>query len=170
MPKAIVLYVQAVDAVSYRVGRLAMYLIFAMIGLLLLSSLSRVMVGASFIWVVEIAQFMLAAYYILGGGYSMMLQSHVRMDLIYGLFSERGKAIIDAVTSLCLITYLVVLLMGATSSTLYAIEYGQKNYSTWGPQLWPIKVIMTFGIALMLLQTFSMLFKDIAKARGRPIA
>ncbi len=170
MPKAIELYVRVVDAVSYRVGRLAMYMIFAMIGILLLSSLSRVVAGVSFIWVVEIAQFMLAAYYILGGGYSMMLQSHVRMDLIYGRFSERKRAGIDAATTLFLIFYLVILLMGAYSSTEYAIEYGQKNYSTWAPALWPIKVIMTFGIALMLLQALSMLFKDLAKALGRPIA
>jgi len=34
----------------------------------------------------------------------------------------------------------------------------------------PIKIIMTVGIALMLLQAISIFFKDIAKVTGREIA
>jgi TRAP-type mannitol/chloroaromatic compound transport system permease small subunit len=34
----------------------------------------------------------------------------------------------------------------------------------------PIKIIMVFGIVLMLLQSISMLFKDIAKVRGLEIS
>jgi TRAP-type mannitol/chloroaromatic compound transport system permease small subunit len=60
--------------------------------------------------------------------------------------------------------------MGGLSSTAYSIEYGQKNYTSWAPPLWPIKVIMTLGIFLMLLQAISSLFKDVAMARGKPIA
>jgi TRAP-type mannitol/chloroaromatic compound transport system permease small subunit len=36
--------------------------------------------------------------------------------------------------------------------------------------LWPIKVVMTIGVFLMLLQAISTFFKDIAAARGKPIA
>jgi TRAP-type mannitol/chloroaromatic compound transport system permease small subunit len=68
------------------------------------------------------------------------------------------------------IFYLVVLLGGAVSSTNYAIVYGQKNYTAWGPPLWPIKVVMTAGIFLMLLQLISTFIKDVAIARGKPIA
>ena len=57
-----------VDAVNRLVGRAMMYLIFVMIGILLWSSISRGLFGISYIWSVEMAQFMLTAYYILGGG------------------------------------------------------------------------------------------------------
>ena len=60
-----------VDVVNRVVGRAMMYLIFVMIGILLLSSISRGFFDVSYIWSVEMAQFMLTAYYILGGGYSM---------------------------------------------------------------------------------------------------
>jgi TRAP-type mannitol/chloroaromatic compound transport system permease small subunit len=76
----------------------------------------------------------------------------------------------DALTSGFLIFYLVVLLIGGISSTEYALTYGQKNYSAWAPPLAPIKIIMTIGIALMLLQAISVLFKDLAKARGETLA
>ena len=64
---------------------------------------------------------------------------------------------------------MAVLLFGGISSTQYAIEYGQKNYSTWAPPLAPIKIIMCIGIALMLLQGIATLFKDLAAARGKPL-
>jgi TRAP-type mannitol/chloroaromatic compound transport system permease small subunit len=52
------------------------------------------------------------------------------------------------------------------SSTNYAITYGQKNYSSWAPPLSPIKIIMTIGIAMMLLQAIAMFFRDMATVRG----
>ena len=61
-------------------------------------------------------------------------------------------------------------LSAGVSATNYAIVYDQRNYSSWSPQLWPIKAIMTVGVFLMLLQTISTFFKDVAEARGKPIA
>jgi TRAP-type mannitol/chloroaromatic compound transport system permease small subunit len=170
MPSAIRNYVRYVDATNRVIGRLVMYLIFVMMGVLLFSSTSRTFFSVSHIWTIEIAQFMLAAYYLLGGGYSMQLESHVRMDLLYSRWSPRTQAIVDTVTVGFLIFYLVFLLVGGLSSTQYALEYGQKNYSSWAPPLAPIKIIMTIGIVLMLLQAIAMFFKDLAKARGEPLA
>jgi TRAP-type mannitol/chloroaromatic compound transport system permease small subunit len=170
MPKAVKTYVRCVDAVNRAIGRFIMYSIFVMMGILLLSSTSRTFFDVSYIWTVEMAQFLLAAYYLLGGGYSMQLESHVRMDLVYSRWSPRGQALADAITAAFLIFYLVFLLVGAISSTQYAISYGQKNYSSWAPPLAPIKVIMTIGIVLMLLQAIAMFFRDLAKARGEPLA
>lgn len=163
MPRLIKYYVRYVDAFNRRVGRLAMYLVFVMIGVLLYSSISRTVFDLPLIWVVEVAQFLLAAYYLLGGAYSMQLDAHVRMDLFYGRWSEKTRATVDVATMLCLIFYLLVLLGGGVSSTQYALEYGQKNYSAWAPQLAPIKIVMSAGIFLMLLQAFSIFFKRLAR-------
>lgn len=146
-----------------------MYLIFAMMGILLYGALSRTLFDAPVIWAVEMAQMTMAAYYLLGGGYSMQLGTHVRMDLVYGRWSPKRQAFTDSITAFCLIFYLVIMLYGGISSTQYAIEYGQKNYSVWAPPMAPIKIVMTFGIFLMLLQAVSMFFKDLARATGDPI-
>jgi TRAP-type mannitol/chloroaromatic compound transport system permease small subunit len=170
MPSAIKAYVRYVEAINRATGRFAMYSIFAIMGVLLLSSASRTFFNVSFIWTVEVAQFLLTAYYLLGGGYSMQLDSHVRMDLLYSRWSPRTQALADVLTAAFLIFYLVFLLVGGVSSTLYALEYGQKNYSSWAPPLAPIKIVMTIGITLMLLQVVAVFFKDLAKARGEPLA
>ena len=169
MPKFIVRYVGIVDAVTRVVGKFAMLLIFVMMGILLFGSFSRIGLNAPKIWVIEMAQFTMAAYYLLGGGYSMLMDSHVRVDLFYGRWPIKKRAFMDSITAFCLVFYLIWLLVGGFSSTAYALEYGQKNYSSWAPPVAPIKIIMTFGILLMLLQAISMFFKDLAAVRGVPI-
>ncbi len=168
MPKAIRHYVHYVELVSRLVGRFAMYGIFAMIGLLLYSSISKTFFLPS-IWTLEMAQFFMAGYYILGGGYSMQLRSHVRMDLLYGRWSTKRKAFTDSITSFCLVFYLVVLLYGGFSSVDYALQYGEKSYSSWAPYMAPIKIVMVCGITLMLLQAVATFFRDLATARGLDI-
>jgi TRAP-type mannitol/chloroaromatic compound transport system permease small subunit len=170
MPRAVGVFVRCVDAVNLAVGRFAMYLILALAAVLLYATLSRVAFGVPVNWALEMSQFILSAYYLLGGAYSLQIDGHVRMDLLYSRLSPRRRAITDAMTILFVIFYLVVLFAGGLSSTEYAITYNQRNYSSWGPVLWPIKVVMTIGVFLMLLQTISTFFKDVAMARGRPIA
>ena len=170
MPSFVVNYVRVVDYLSMRFGRIAMYLIFLMIGTLLLDAVTRNVLNIPLFWCVELAQFTLAAYYIMGGAYSMQLESHVRMDLVYDRLSDRNKARMDSFTAIFLVVYLVVLLFGSISSTIYAIETNQKLFSMWNPSVIPIKVIMVLGILLMLLQAISTFFKDVAKSRGVELA
>ena len=169
MPKFIISYVKYVDYASTKFGRLSMYLIFLMIGTLLLGAITRNILNFPLSWTVEMAQFTITAYYILGGPYSMQMDDHVRMDLIYGLYSDKTKAKIDVFTNIFLLVHLIVLLIGAISSTQYAIEYGQRKFSQWNPSMIPIKIIMTFGIFLMILQIISTFFKDLAKSMGASI-
>ncbi len=165
MPKPVRIYVRYVDAVNRVVGRFAMYMIFAMIGLLLYSSIMKTFF-LPVIWTLELAQFSMAAYYLLGGAYSMQLDAHVRMDLAYGHWSPRGKGFVDSITAFCLVFYLGMLLYGSFSSTGYALKYGETSYSSWAPYMAPIKIVMAFGIALMLLQAIAAFFRDLARARG----
>lgn len=170
MPRPIRFFVHWVDTVNRWVGYFAMYLIFALGAVLLWSTLSRLILGTPVNWALEMSQFILSAYYLLGGAYSLQRGAHVRMDLLYSRLSPHRRAVTDAVTILFVIFYLGVLFYGGLSSTSYAIEYHQKNYSAWSPPLWPVKVVMTIGIFLMLLQAISSFFKDVAEARGKPIA
>ena len=169
MPKVIVAFVRYVEAINRVVGRFAMYGVFAMGGVLLYESISRTAFNRPHIWVVEVAQFLMAAYYLLGGGYSMILKSHVRMDLLYGRWSKKRQALSDVLTGPFLIFYLIFLLVGGISSIQYAIQYKQVNYTPWAPPLAPIKIIMTLGILLRLLQALATFFKDLAKLRGKRI-
>jgi TRAP-type mannitol/chloroaromatic compound transport system permease small subunit len=169
VPGPIRAYVRIVDRLSRAVGLVAMYIFVLLMGMLLWSSAVRLTTGTSYIWVVEMAEFTMVAYYMLGGAHSLQLDSHVRMDLFYSHWSERSRAIVDAITILLVIGYAILLLRGGISSTIYALQYGQKNYSAWAPPLWPVKTIMVVGIFLVLLQLIATFFKDLARARGESL-
>lgn len=165
MPAWIVGFVRFVDAVNFRIGRVAMYLIFVMMAILLWSSFSKAFLLPS-LWTLEMAQFSLVAYYMLGGAYSLQMASHVRMDLMYASWSDRGQAWADAFTVFALIFYLCVLLYGGFLSAGYALEYGERSPTAWRPYMAPIKIIMCIGILMMLMQAIAAFLKDIAKLRG----
>lgn len=170
MPQPIRMFVHVVDRINYRLGRIAMYLIFAMMAILLWSSISKTFFLPS-LWTLEMAQFAMVAYYILGGPYSMQGKddAHVRMDLLYGSWSPKKKAIIDAIMIFCLIFYLGVLLYGGIDSLTYSLLYNERSNTAWRPLMWPIKTIMCAGIGLMILQALAEFFRDIARIRGEAL-
>jgi len=182
-------YIRGVDAVNHRLGRVVMYGIFALMAVLLWSSISKTFFLPT-IWTLEMAQFIMVGYYILGGPYSLQLGSNVRMDLLYGGWSVRRKAWFDLFTVMLLIFYLGVMLYGAISSTAYSLGYWkdepisylfgvltgaeevgrlERSSSAWRPYMWPIKVVMIIGFFLMILQCVSELFKDLLRLREAEI-
>ena len=168
MPKAIRAYVRVVDAVNYRVGRVAMYLLYVMMAILIWSTVSKVTPWPS-IWTLEMAQFVMVAYYMLGGPYSLQLDSNVRMDLLYHRWSPQTRAWVDAFSVFALLFYLVVLLYGAVESTAYSLEYSERSPTAWRPYIAPIKIVMSVAVFLMLLQAIALFFGDVAKIRGEEI-
>jgi TRAP-type mannitol/chloroaromatic compound transport system permease small subunit len=152
MPRWIRAYVRFVEALNYRVGRFAMYLLYVLMAVLLWSSISKLL-NQNAIWTLEMSQFIMVAYYMLGGPYSLQLDSNVRMDLLYHRWSDRQRAWVDAFSVFALLFYLGVLLYGAVESTAWSFRYGgERSGSAWRPYMWPIKTVMCVGISLMLLK------------------
>ncbi|MCG6883101.1 MAG: TRAP transporter small permease subunit [Silicimonas sp.] len=166
MTGAMKAYVRVVDRGNRMLGRVVMYGIFVMMGILFYSSVSKTFFVPS-LWTLEMAQFAMVAYYILGGPYAMQMGANVRMDLLYGEWDDRKKSQVDVITVFFLIVYLCFLLWGGWDSLMYSLDYGgERSSSAWRPYIWPIKTIMVVGIFLMLLQTISELFKDILRLKG----
>lgn len=166
MRAAIKAYIRVMDRVADWVGLVAMYLIFVMIGVLLLDAVTRNIIDYPLHWCVELAQFTLAAYYFMGGAKTLKDNAHVRMDLLYEGRSAWGKANLDLITISCLIFYLAVMLIGSISSLQYAIATNETRFSMWNPSMIPIKMLMVACIILMILQAISLFFKHLAVVRG----
>jgi TRAP-type mannitol/chloroaromatic compound transport system permease small subunit len=164
MPGMMGRYVRFVEAINYRVGRVAMYLLFVLIGILLYSSASKVFFEPA-LWTLEMAQFTMVAYFFLGGPYSMQMRSDVRMDLFYGSWSPRTRAWVDTATIFFLLFYLGAMLYGGIGSTSYSFKYNETNPTAWRPYTWPIKVLMCVALVLMILQATAELCKDITRIR-----
>ena len=83
MPKTICIFVHFVDRLNKGVGRAAMYFIFAMMGILLYSSVSKAFFHPS-LWSLKMALFSMIVYYLMRGAYSMQMGAHIRKDLACG--------------------------------------------------------------------------------------
>lgn len=187
MPRPAVAFVRLVDRLNYGVGRFAMYLLFVLMAILMWSSLSKAFFNPS-LWTLEMAQFVMVAYYILGGPYAMQNEAHVRMDLFYAKQSPVKRAWWDGFTVFVILFYLGVLIWGAAASFGFSLglqwtdpaqsalglswpQIGrlERSPTAWRPYMWPIKLVMLVGFVLMLLQALSSLIKDIATIRGETI-
>ncbi|MEJ8473663.1 TRAP transporter small permease subunit [Roseibium algae] len=198
MRKAACLYVKTVDSFNRGLGKVIMWGVFVMAGILLWSSISKTFFNPS-LWTLEVAQFAMVGYYVLGGPYSIQMGSNVRMDLFYAEWSLKKKAWFDAFTVFLLLFYLGVLIHGALGSLAYSLGYFgkqplmffvdlifafvtggpdaasevtgyiERSPTAWRPYLWPVKLVMLTGFFLMLLQSVSELLKDIARIQGEDV-
>lgn len=158
-------YVRFTDRMSDLVGYLAAALIFVMGATLMFDAFTRNVINMPVHWAVEFTQFTLAAYYFMGGAFTLKNESHVRMDLIYASLSDRARSRIDLATSVCLVFYLAVTLVGGISSLQYAIETNEKRFSIWNPSVIPIKALLVVCLVLMLMQAVALVIKYIAVLR-----
>ncbi|VDC28363.1 TRAP transporter small permease subunit [Pseudogemmobacter humi] len=168
MPRFLVMFVRITEAVNYRVGRIAMYLIFVLAAVLMWSVISKAFFRPA-LWTQEMAQFTMVGYFVLGGAYSLILGANVRMDLLYGRWSPKTQAAVDIVTIFALIFFLATILWGGIESTAYAFEVGERSRTVWRPYMAPIKIVICTGVFLMLLQSVCFLIRDIATLRGERI-
>ena len=168
MPALALGFVRIVEAINRRVGRIALYLLFVLAGVLAWSIIAKALFRPA-LWTQEMAQFTMIAYVVLGGAYSLMGGAHVRMDLLYSRWSVRTRTAVDSVTILALIVFLGVILWGGIESTIYAFEVGERSRTVWRPYMAPIKIVICLGTLLMLLQSVVFLIRDIATLRGTPI-
>ena len=165
MPGWSIAYVRLVDAICARIGRYAMYLLYVIMAILLWSSVTKFFSFPA-IWTLEMAQFTLVAYYMLGAPWTLRMDTNVRMDLLYARWSPKNQAIWDVLTIFALMFYLGVMFYGAVDSTIYSFEVNERNPTAWRPVMWPLKLVISFSFGLMLLQSVSLLIRDVATLRG----
>lgn len=111
----------------------------------------------------EIQWYMFAGMVLLGGPYTLKLNEHVRVDLFYGMASERTRLWIDIVGGFLFLIPICAILTYFTWSWFvdsWTINEGSSNAG--GLLRWPVKLMLPLGFALMALQGLSEIIKRIA--------
>ncbi|MBP7002563.1 TRAP transporter small permease subunit [Amaricoccus sp.] len=115
----------------------------------------------------EIQWQMFAGIFLLAAPWVLKVNEHVRVDLFYGMASERTKLWIDVV-GIIFFLFPVTAMVGvmAWESFLSSYHAGEMSMNAGGLPLWPVKALLPLGMALMLLQGAAELVKRIAALRG----
>jgi TRAP-type mannitol/chloroaromatic compound transport system permease small subunit len=118
-------------------------------------------------WVHESMFLMFGMQYLYCGAYAYREDSHVRVDVFYSKLSPRGKAIADIATSVFFFIFTVTMFWTGMRFALDSISVGERSFTEWGVQYWPVKLALPLGAFLIILQGISKLIKDIVfVARG----
>ena len=103
------------------------------------------------------------AFYALAFGYVHKLKGHVRVDVLYSKFSDRGKALVDVVLwFLFFLPAIGLLTYAGFNWAAYAWRTNEMSMMTyWYPPLAPVRTILFIGMALFFLQGLATLIRDI---------
>jgi len=113
------------------------------------------------VWANESTIFAACLIYMLAGGWAVLEDRHVRIDLFYHQFSDRKRAAVDCLTYPFFALYIVVMLWASFNYTWESIRVGETTMSPWNPPIYPMKIFMTVGLFLILLQGTARLIRNL---------
>jgi TRAP-type mannitol/chloroaromatic compound transport system permease small subunit len=112
--------------------------------------------------------YLFAGIVLLGGPFTLKLNEHVRVDLLYGLASPRGRIFIDIFgTIFFLLPICLILIYFTWFWFLDSWRIQEYSSNAGGLIRWPVKLLLPVGFSLMALQGISELIKRIAALIGR---
>lgn len=149
-----------IDTLNERVGRAVIWLVLAATLISAGNALVRYGLNTSSNAWLEIQWYLFGLIFLLGAGYTLKHNGHVRIDVLHGRFSPRAKAWVDLLGGL-----LFLLPMSGVIAWLgwdfflasYAVD--ETSPDAGGLPRWPIKLAVPLGFALLWLQGLSEVIK-----------
>jgi len=151
-----------IDAINERAGKAISILVVCMTGILCWEVILRYAFNAPTIWAHEVSCHIFAAYSVLGGAYVLLVNEHVRSDVVYARFSPRGRAILDLVTFPLFFMLLGIILVEGVPMALSSIEVREVTVSFLHSPVYPIKTCIPIAAFLMLLQGLAHFIRALA--------
>ncbi len=167
-PRGLLAVIRFIDRINLWSGRIVAWMIVPMVLSLVYEVVARYFFDAPTIWAYDMTSFLYGAFFMLGAAYTLLRKGHIRTDSFYGEWPVRRQGLVDAICYLVfffpgLIAFLVV------SWDYFAVSYGRGERavsSPWMPILWPLKLSLAVGIALLVLQGISEFLKSVWAARS----
>lgn len=140
----------ALSGVTRAAGRVVMWFVIAMAFVQFAVVVLRYVFGVNFIFMQESITYMHGAVFLLAGGYALLTDDHVRVDIFYRGASEKRKALIDFLgTYLFLFPICLLLFWSASPYVANSWAVGEGSQETSGIQ--GVYILKSFIPAFALL-------------------
>ena len=149
-----------IDELSEWVAKIVDKFLLAIMAILFIEVLLRRFFGSPTIWAHEVVQYTFLAYGLLGGGYALLYKVHVNMNIIHDRLSQRAQAILDLITSVFFFAFCIALIWHGTQFFIHSIISNAHSFTTFGPPLWPKRLILPVAAVLILLQGLAKFIRD----------
>ena len=159
---------RAVDAVNEWLGRVIIWFVLGAVLVSAVNAVARKAFNVGSNAFLEIQWYLFAAVFMLGAGYVMLRNGHVRIDFIASRLSRRTNALIDAIGIVVFTIPLSIIMIDLGWPLFWrAFQSGEMSQNAGGLIRWPVLMLVPVGFALLLLQSLSELVKRVAFLRGR---
>ncbi|HEV8502420.1 MAG TPA: TRAP transporter small permease subunit [Casimicrobiaceae bacterium] len=157
-----------VDALSERIGRVIAWLVLVTVLISAANATVRKIFDYSSNSFLEIQWYLFAAIFLIGAGYTLLRNEHVRIDIISARLSPRAQNWIDVIGIVLFLFPMSIIIMWL-SWPLLQDSYVRHEVSTnaGGLIIWPARLLVPVGFFLLILQGVSELIKRIAFLAGR---
>ncbi len=153
---------RGIDWLNDQFGEIANWLVLLACVISAGNAASRYLFSASSNAWLEVQWYMFAGMVLLGAPYTHKLNEHVRVDLLYNIYSERVRMWVDILGGIFFLLPICVILVYFTWPWFvqsWAINETSTNAG--GLLRWPVKLLLPVGFALMALQGISEIIKRI---------
>ena len=165
--KALLALARLIDALTERVGRIVIWLVLAATLISAGNAIIRYTLGESSNAWLEIQWYLFGAMFLLGAGYTLKHNGHVRIDIFYNRFSPRGQAWIDLVGGLLFLLPMALLLAWLAWPMFHEAWITQEMSPDAGGLLrWPVKLLLPLGFGLLALQGVAEVIKRVGVLTG----
>jgi len=156
-----------IDALNERIGKAVYWLVLAMVLISAGNAIVRKLFNYSSNAYLEAQWYLFSAVFLLAAGYTLLRNEHVRIDVIAGRLSPRAQAWIDIFGTLFFLLPMATLIMWLSWPVFVQMYvHHEISGSAGGLVLWPARLLLPVGFALLVLQGISELIKRIAFLRG----
>ncbi len=154
-------FLSAVDITNEWVGKIGAYAGLAILVLMNVAVITRFALKVPFQGVHEIVLQFWGFYVFIGGGYVLFKKGHIVIDILYGRWSPRVKAIADLFTSLFGFLFLSTLLWFSWRGALDSIRIGEVFYSALPLPIYYLKTTLVIAVFLFLLQLIATTIRNV---------
>jgi TRAP-type mannitol/chloroaromatic compound transport system permease small subunit len=106
------------------------------------------------VWSQELEWHLMSPICLFGMSYALRHGEHVRVDVLFASFSERGKQFVEFITALISIAVCLIAIWLSWSYVAYSWNIGEGSANPGGiPARYALKALIPIGFALLLLQS-----------------
>ncbi len=159
---------QLIDWVNRKVGESIKWLILLVTLVSAGNALSRKLLNISSNGLLEIQWYLFGAVFLLGAGYTLLTNSHVRIDVLASRFGSHTQAWIDLLGYSLFTLPLVGFMMWYGWDFAYqSFLVNEYSADPGGLLRWPAKALIAAGFGLLGLQVISEMIKKINVLRSK---
>ena len=157
-----------IDALTERIGRSAIWIVLIVVLISAGNAIMRYAFNYSSNALLEVQWYLFGLLFLSCSGYTLLRNEHVRIDLLSSKLSKRGQAWIDIFGIIFfLMPMAVAILVLSWPVFMHAFESGEMSNSAGGLIVWPARLMIPVGFALLIMQGVSELIKRIGFLQGR---